>query len=191
MKINQKTIIDAAGHLEQTLVRKNLDYGSSVEKQYQKYGNTSLLIRLEDKFRRLEEITERDTYVDETMADTLLDLAGYALLGYILHRYEDEENDNPYSIENDILNEENDRLKKEIKRLTTELTQLNFRKISNPAVIGPYEVGQFPKTHCSDCAKTFGIAEQRYATLDKKVLCIPCYEKSQKQPKYSDQDDQY
>jgi hypothetical protein len=134
MKINQKTIIDAAGHLEETLIKKNLDYGSSVEKQYLKYGDTSLLIRLEDKFRRLEEIMDRDTCVDETIADTLLDLAGYALLGYILHRYEDTEDDNPHSIENELLIEENERMKEKIKRLTTELVQLNRKIYEVPAV---------------------------------------------------------
>jgi hypothetical protein len=134
MKITEQSIIDAAGHLEETLIKKNLDYGSSVEKQYLKYGDTSLLIRLEDKFRRLEEITDRDTYVDETIADTLLDLAGYALLGYILHRYEDTEDENPYSIENSILIEENEKMKREIKRLTTDLVQLNRKIYQIPIV---------------------------------------------------------
>lgn len=63
-------------------IEKNKKYGDSVEKTYKEYGNTALLLRLDDKLNRLKQILlngESDTS-DERIADTLLDLANYAII---------------------------------------------------------------------------------------------------------------
>ncbi|WMU08007.1 hypothetical protein vBCtySFA88_00075 [Clostridium phage vB_CtyS-FA88] len=65
---------------------KNADYGNSFGKLFEEYGTTSLLIRLEDKLNRLKTLANKDftTKVrDESITDTLLDLANYAILGKI------------------------------------------------------------------------------------------------------------
>lgn len=68
-------------NLADTLVRKNHDYGDSFHKQYCKRGFIVPLLRLEEKFDRLESITKsKNILVDETIDETLLDIAGYAVL---------------------------------------------------------------------------------------------------------------
>lgn len=74
----------AGTELTELLVRKNHDYGDSFAKQYEKYGLMSALIRMDDKMRRLETLLGgTDAQVDESIKDSLLDLAGYALLASV------------------------------------------------------------------------------------------------------------
>ena len=82
----QPNLIRLAGaELTDLLVRKNHDYGDSFAQQYAKYGLMSALIRMDDKMRRLETLldSEEQAQVSESLSDTLLDLAGYALLAYV------------------------------------------------------------------------------------------------------------
>ena len=61
--------------------RKNVDYGDSFSKQFEEYGITSSVIRIEDKFLRLKQLSKNEALVkDESIEDTLLDLANYAIM---------------------------------------------------------------------------------------------------------------
>lgn len=62
--------------------RKNHDYGDSFSKSFREYGMTMPCIRLEDKLNRLKALVKSgDARVtDESMRDTLLDLANYAIM---------------------------------------------------------------------------------------------------------------
>lgn len=68
--------------MTETLISKNKDYGNSFENTLNKYGDTALMLRLEDKFNRLESLfTNKESLVkDENFEDTIMDLAGYCLL---------------------------------------------------------------------------------------------------------------
>lgn len=71
--------------LSAVLQRKNADYGNNVDKNIDEWGLSSLAIRLDDKLSRFKNlIKEGNTrqVSDEAIEDTLLDLAGYAILGY-------------------------------------------------------------------------------------------------------------
>ena len=69
---------------------KNKNYGDSFSKQFQEYGLTSVCIRLEDKLNRLKSLNKQiseakngiaDINVDdESIKDTLIDLANYSVL---------------------------------------------------------------------------------------------------------------
>lgn len=65
--------------------RKNHDYGDSFAKSYREYGMTMPCIRLEDKLNRLKALVKSgDAQVtDESLHDTLLDLANYAVMTVI------------------------------------------------------------------------------------------------------------
>jgi len=64
--------------------RKNADYGDSFGKSFAKHGLYSAVIRLEDKFNRLENLVSKNAEVqDETITDTLLDMANYAIMAII------------------------------------------------------------------------------------------------------------
>lgn len=62
--------------------RKNADYGNNFHKRYEKYGFLTALLRLTDKMERLENIYEKGEVQvkDESVEDTLLDLANYAVM---------------------------------------------------------------------------------------------------------------
>ena len=71
--------------------RKNHDYGDSFAKSYAEYGMAMPCIRLEDKLNRLKALTihNREPLVnDESIEDTLMDLANYAIMTIIELRLE-------------------------------------------------------------------------------------------------------
>lgn len=62
---------------------KNAAYGDSFALTYQKYGITALLIQLTHKMNRLDTLTRKPDIspADESVKDTLYDLANYAIMG--------------------------------------------------------------------------------------------------------------
>ncbi|MBM7598219.1 hypothetical protein JOC34_000576 [Virgibacillus halotolerans] len=76
--------------IHDTYIRKNRDYGSSFSEQYKEYGLLSLIIRLDDKFRRLKQLNENEALVKESVEDTLLDAANYAIMGVMELRKQKE-----------------------------------------------------------------------------------------------------
>ena len=61
--------------------RKNADYGDSFGKSYSEYGLIMACIRLEDKLNRLKSLAKQAARVkDESIEDTLADLANYAIM---------------------------------------------------------------------------------------------------------------
>lgn len=61
---------------------KNADYGSSTTKTYQQFGDISYATRINDKINRLNVLltTSRQEVKDESIDDTILDIANYAIL---------------------------------------------------------------------------------------------------------------
>lgn len=64
---------------------KNADYGDSFGKSYKEYGLTMSCIRLEDKLNRLKSLNYNkfSKVNDESIEDTLMDLANYAIMTLI------------------------------------------------------------------------------------------------------------
>lgn len=67
---------------------KNKNYGNSFSEQFKEYGLTSVCIRLDDKIRRLKSLNKQMisgnvNVDDESVRDTLVDLANYAILTVI------------------------------------------------------------------------------------------------------------
>lgn len=65
---------------------KNNDYGNSVGDTYQRYGDVSFLVRIEDKINRLKSLTvdnKKQQVADEKVEDTIKDLINYGILWYI------------------------------------------------------------------------------------------------------------
>lgn len=61
--------------------RKNQDYGNSFHKTFEEYGVTMAAIRLEDKLNRFKRLIKNEAAVeDESIVDTLKDLANYAIM---------------------------------------------------------------------------------------------------------------
>lgn len=79
--------------LAQTLFEKNQAYGDSFAKSIDKYGLSVIGVRLSDKYNRIEHlITNHELKEnDESLEDTLLDMAGYSILALkYLEEHRDE-----------------------------------------------------------------------------------------------------
>lgn len=64
--------------------KKNHDYGDSFHITYEKWGLPMAAIRLSDKLQRFETLIRKESEVkDESIRDTLIDLANYAILTVI------------------------------------------------------------------------------------------------------------
>lgn len=64
-----------------TYIRKNHDYGDSFGEGFKEFGLISAVIRLGDKYRRLRSLCKDNAKVkDESVKDTLLDMANYAVM---------------------------------------------------------------------------------------------------------------
>ena len=78
----------------QTYIKKNADYGSSFDDLFDEFGMDSVLIRLKDKFNRIKSLTkpgQKQMVVDESVEDTLLDLANYCILTLVKLQKDKEE----------------------------------------------------------------------------------------------------
>ena len=63
--------------------RKNKDYGNAAHESYKEFGLISYVIRLNDKMKRLKSLTKPGTEISvkgESIEDTLMDLAAYAIM---------------------------------------------------------------------------------------------------------------
>ena len=62
-------------------VKKNKDYGSSVQDTFEKFGDISYLVRITDKYNRICSLLNREGEVkDESIDDTIRDMANYSFL---------------------------------------------------------------------------------------------------------------
>lgn len=72
-------------YLHDLYFRKNSDYGGSVTDTFNKYGLVSFLVRLEDKLNRARSLNQKGNakVKEESILDTLYDLANYSMLAII------------------------------------------------------------------------------------------------------------
>ena len=70
------------GELNALYVKKNHDYGDSFHKTYEEEGMAMPRIRLGDKLNRFKILSrgEKQEVNDESLRDTLMDLANYAVM---------------------------------------------------------------------------------------------------------------
>ena len=82
---NEKLFKSIVDKMFDTYKRKNKDYGSSFDELFDEYGMTSALLRIKDKYNRLKAINDNGQIEvkDESVEDTLLDMANYAILTVI------------------------------------------------------------------------------------------------------------
>ncbi len=77
--IRHKALCDEINNL---YVKKNHDYGDSFHQTYLEEGMAMPRIRLSDKLNRFKSLTRQNTrqVEDESIRDTLIDLANYAIM---------------------------------------------------------------------------------------------------------------
>lgn len=69
----------------ETFKKKNADYGDSTTQTFREFGLTSYAIRLNDKLNRIKSFCKKGELEvnDESVIDTLKDMANYCLLAVI------------------------------------------------------------------------------------------------------------
>lgn len=90
---SERKHFDICKQLGNIYAAKNHDYGDSFHKTFKEFGRVALAIRLQDKCSRLTSLCckEKQMVKDESVIDTLLDIANYAILGIM--ELEDEDNE--------------------------------------------------------------------------------------------------
>ena len=72
---------EITSNMAKTYAAKNHDYGNSFDKSLDKFGIVASIVRMGDKMNRIESLTNKEAKVnDESVKDTLLDLANYAIM---------------------------------------------------------------------------------------------------------------
>lgn len=60
---------------------KNADYGDSFSKSFDRFGATAAVVRIGDKYERVcSLLTNEQRVASESMRDTLIDMANYAVM---------------------------------------------------------------------------------------------------------------
>lgn len=72
---------DITEQMLHTYIKKNRDYGGAFERGMERDGIISAITRMYDKLDRLHSLKDKDPeVVEETVEDTLMDLANYAIM---------------------------------------------------------------------------------------------------------------
>lgn len=78
---NVQSFMDITTDMAKTYAAKNHDYGNSFEQSCDKFGIIASVVRLGDKMNRIESlVTKKAEIKEESIKDTLLDLANYAIM---------------------------------------------------------------------------------------------------------------
>ena len=82
-KVNQQTMKTQYDGQYDTFCRKNHDYGNSFEESLDQFGIVASIVRMSDKMKRLESLTDESKTPQvgsESLLDTLEDLSNYAAM---------------------------------------------------------------------------------------------------------------
>lgn len=78
---NTQQFMDITTNMAKTYAAKNHDYGNSFDNSLDKFGLIASIVRIGDKMNRLETLVNKKAQVkDESIKDTLLDLANYSIM---------------------------------------------------------------------------------------------------------------
>lgn len=77
---------------------KNKDYGDSFSDSFKEFGITSAVVRMNDKMNRIKSLAKSDDrqVKDESLRDTLVDLANYALMTVLELEIKPDDNAFPF-----------------------------------------------------------------------------------------------
>lgn len=66
--------------MAETYEKKNHDYGDSFGQSLDRWGLIAAIVRISDKFNRLDSLKDKAAKVNESLIDTLLDMANYCVM---------------------------------------------------------------------------------------------------------------
>lgn len=78
---NVQSFMDITTDMAKTYAAKNHDYGNSFGESLDEFGLVAAVVRMGDKMNRIKSLIKKKAEVkDESIQDTLLDLANYAIM---------------------------------------------------------------------------------------------------------------
>lgn len=78
---NVEKFRNITNEMAKTYAAKNHDYGNSFEQSLDEFGLVASVVRLGDKMNRIKSLIKKEAKVkDESIKDTLLDLASYSVM---------------------------------------------------------------------------------------------------------------
>ena len=78
---NVEQFMSITQNMAKTYAAKNHDYGNSFEESLDEFGLVASVVRLGDKMNRIKSLIKKEAQVkDESIKDTLLDMANYAII---------------------------------------------------------------------------------------------------------------
>ena len=78
---NVEQFMSITQNMTKTYAAKNHDYGNSFEESLDGFGLVASVVRLGDKMNRIKSLIKKEAQVkDESIKDTLLDMANYAIM---------------------------------------------------------------------------------------------------------------
>lgn len=78
---NVEQFMSITQNMAKTYAAKNHDYGNSFEESLDEFGLVASVVRLGDKMNRIKSLIKKEAQVkDESIKDTLLDLASYSVM---------------------------------------------------------------------------------------------------------------
>lgn len=78
---NVEQFMSITQDMTKTYAAKNHDYGNSFEGSLDEFGLVASVVRLGDKMNRIKSLIKKEAQVkDESIKDTLLDMANYAIM---------------------------------------------------------------------------------------------------------------
>ena len=81
LRSNVQQFMDITTNMAKTYAAKNHDYGNSFEESLDEFGLVASVVRLGDKMNRIKSLIKKEAQVkDESIKDSLLDMANYAIM---------------------------------------------------------------------------------------------------------------
>lgn len=81
---NVKKFNEIVCKMADTYEKKNADYGDSFGQTCDEFGIIAAIVRMNDKTNRIKQLSKKNALVtDESIKDTILDLANYAVMTLI------------------------------------------------------------------------------------------------------------
>lgn len=78
---NVKHFTNITKNMIETYIAKNHDYGNSFDQSIDEFGLVAAVVRIGDKMNRIKSLIKKEAKVsNESIKDTLLDMANYAIL---------------------------------------------------------------------------------------------------------------
>ena len=98
-----KRFKEIVSEMSQVYQKKNHDYGDSFGESIKEFGVIAGVVRISDKFNRLKNLIKNQSLVtDESLSDTLLDMANYCIMLKMELEKEDPKDKSSLQIEDDI-----------------------------------------------------------------------------------------